>query len=261
METEQPIVVERRGHVLLVRIDRPAVLNAVDYATTERLWDVWSNFRDDPDLWVGILTGTGDRAFSAGADLKSHARTGLEAHLQRAHLPFGGITDGLDTWKPIIAAVNGLALGGGFEMVLSCDLRIAVPHAEFGLPEVRWGLIAGAGGLVRLPRQIPLAKAMEVALLARRLSAEEAYRFGLVNLIVPAEELLATAFTWAEDLCQMGPLAVRASKELMVRTHDMSLHDALGLDDHLLRLIGASADAAEGPQAFVEKREPRFQGR
>lgn len=261
MATNQQVITERRGHVFLVRIDRPDVMNAVDYATTQQLWEAWSEFRDDPDLWVGILTGTGERAFSAGADLKSHARTGLEAHLQRAHLPFGGITDGLDTWKPIIAAINGIALGGGFEMVLACDLRIAAPHVELGLPEVRWGLIAGAGGLVRLPRQLPLAKAMEIALLARRLSAQEALDHGLINAVVPADELMDTAWEWAETICQMGPLAVRASKELMLRSQDMSLRDALGIDDHLLRLIGASQDAAEGPKAFAEKRAPRFQGR
>jgi enoyl-CoA hydratase/carnithine racemase len=261
MPSYQHIVVERRERVYVVRINRPEVLNAIALETSVELRRAWTEFRDDPDLWVGILTGTGERSFSVGADLKARARTGTVGHLQRATVPFGGITDDFQTWKPMIAAINGYALGGGLELALACDLRLATPNAEIGLPEPRWGLLAAGGGLVRLARALPLAVAMELAVTARRMPADEALRHGLINAIVPPEELLETALSWADRICQLGPLAVRASKELVVRSLEMPLRDALAMDDYFVSRLAASEDAHEGVQAFNEKRPPRFVGR
>ena len=261
MPSYEHIVVERRERVYLVRINRPAVLNAIALETSGELRQAWCEFRDDADLWVGILTGTGDRSFSVGADLKARARTGTVGHMQRATVPFGGITDDFQTWKPMIAAINGYALGGGLEMALACDLRLASPNAELGIPEPRWGLMAAGGGLVRLARVLPLAVAMELAVTARRMPAEEALRHGLVNAVVPRDELLDTALSWAERICELGPLAVRASKELIMRSLEMPLRDALAMDDHVAFRLAASEDAEEGIRAFNEKRAPRFQGR
>lgn len=261
MPSYEHIVVERRDRVYVVRINRPEVLNAVSLETSGELRAAWTEFRDDPDLWVGILTGTGERSFSVGADLKARARTGTVGHMQRVTVPFGGITDDFQTWKPMIAAVNGYALGGGLEMALACDLRLATPNAELGLPEPRWGLAAVGGGLVRLARALPLAVAMELAMTARRMSAEEALQHGLINAVVPPDELLETAFSWAERICQLGPLAVRASKEIMMRSLEMPLRDALAVDDYVGFRLSASEDAQEGIRAFNEKRAPRFEGR
>jgi enoyl-CoA hydratase/carnithine racemase len=261
MPAFEHIVVERHERIFLVRINRPEVLNAISYETTLELDAAWREFADDPDLWVGILTGTGERAFSAGADLKARARTGLVEHAEQATVPFGGITGERRTWKPLIAAINGLALGGGLEMALACDLRVAVPQAQLGLPETRWALIAGAGGLIRLPRLVPFGTAMEMVLLAKRLTADEALGCGLVNAVVPAGDLLSTTFDWASRICELGPLAIRASIELLYRGTDLPLNDGLALDDDFVRAIVASEDAREGVRAFGEKRAPRYQAR
>ena len=261
MSSYEHIVVERRDRTFVVTINRPAVLNAITLETSGELRRAWMEFRDDSDLWVGILTGTGERSFSVGADLKARARTGTVGHMQRATVPFGGITDDFQTWKPMIAAINGYALGGGLEMALACDLRLATPNAEFGLPEPRWGLAAVGGGLVRLARALPLAVAMDLVMTARRMTAEEALRHGLINAIVPPADLLETAHAWADRICQLGPLAVRASKEIMVRSLDMPLRDALAVDDYVGFRLSASEDAQEGIRAFNEKRAPQFQGR
>ena len=181
------------------------------------------DFRDDPNLWVGILTGAGEKAFSAGADLKTMIPmlaklSAIERREREEKFPgLGGITRGLNIWKPIIAAINGLCLAGGLEMALSCDLRVAAEHATFGLMEVSRGIIPGAGGTQRLPRMIPIAKAMEMILMAQRIDAQEALRLGLVTRVVPLAELMPTAMKMAEAISQNAPLAVRAAKEAIIR--------------------------------------------
>jgi E-phenylitaconyl-CoA hydratase len=176
-------------------------------------------------------------------------------------LGLGGITRGLEIWKPMIAALNGHCLAGGMEQALACDIRIAAPHATFGLPEVRWGIFPGAGGTQRLPRTVSLAKAMEIILMAKNLTAAEALEAGLINAVVPAGELMATAAKWAETICERGPLAVRAAKEAILRGLTMPLADGLRLEAFLSGTLRGTEDAVEGPKAFAEKRKPNFQAR
>ena len=167
----------------------------------------------------------------------------------------------MEIWKPMIAAINGFCLAGGLEEALCCDLRVAVPHATFGLPEVRWAIMPGAGGTQRLPRAIPLAKAMEMILMARTITAEEALRLGLINAVVPLAELLPTARKWADTICERGPLAVRAAKEAVIRGLTLPLGDGLRLEAFLSGTLRGTEDAVEGPKAFAEKRKPDFKAR
>jgi len=257
------VLYEQQDRIVTITINRPEAMNAVDPETQEALVSAWTRFRDDDSAWVAILTGAGERAFSAGADLKKlvpglFARGGAAPHNADG---LGGITRGLEIWKPMIAAINGFCLAGGLEQALACDLRIATPSATFGLTEVRWAIMPGAGGTQRLPRALPLAKALEMILMARTLTAEEALRWGLVNAVVPPAELLPTARTWAQELCERGPLAVRAAKEAVVRGLTMPLADGLRLEAFLSGTLRGTEDAVEGPRAFAEKRKPAFRAR
>src|ERR1700726_2514036 len=185
------ILYEKRGRVAYITINRPEARNAVDPETMQELSNAWIDFRDDDDLWIGVLTGAGDQSFSAGADLKTlipRLTGAIPGGAQEIQGGFGGITRGFECWKPMIAAVNGHCLAGGFEMMLACDLRIASENATFGLTEVRWGIIPAAGGTQRLPRVIPMAKAMEIILMGEPISAAEAHRIGLINKVVPQAE-------------------------------------------------------------------------
>jgi E-phenylitaconyl-CoA hydratase len=261
------ILYEKKGRIGLITINRPEAMNAIDPETTEELSKAWLDFREDPDLWVGILTGAGDKAFSAGADLKKLipflAKLSPIARREREEkFPgLGGITRGLNIWKPIIAAINGFCLAGGLEMALACDLRVAADHATFGLLEVSRGIIPGAGGTQRLPRMIPMAKAMEMILLAQRIDAQEALRLGLVNRVVPLPEVLPTAMKMAEAILQNGPLAVRAAKEAVLRGLSMTLDEGLRLECVLQSYLLTTEDAIEGPRAFAEKRKPQYKAR
>ena len=260
----QSVLYEQSGRVVTITINRPDAMNAIDPETNQALIDAWTHFRDDDAAWVAVLTGAGEKAFSAGADLKKMIPAvfgkpgGGRAHHDHG---LGGITRGLEIWKPMIAAINGFCLAGGLEQALACDLRVAAPHATFGLTEVRWAIIPGAGGTQRLPRAVPLAKAMEMILMARRLTAEEALRYGLVNAVVPLPELMPTARKWAEAICELGPLAVRAAKEAILRGLTMPLGDGLRLEAFLSGTLRGTEDAIEGPKAFAEKRQPVFKAR
>ena len=255
---------EQQDRVVTITLDRPEAMNAIDPETHQELIEAWTRFRDDPEAWVAILTGAGEKAFSAGADLKKMipqafaTRGGGRSHND---LGLGGITRGLEIWKPMIAAVNGYALAGGLELVLACDLRVAAEHAMFGLTEVRWAIMPGAGGTQRLPRMVPLAKAMEMILMAETCSAQEAHRIGLINAVVPPAEVLPTARRWAQTLCERGPLAIRAAKEAIVRGLSLPLADGLRLEAFLSGTLRGTEDAAEGPRAFAEKRKPVFRAR
>jgi E-phenylitaconyl-CoA hydratase len=261
-----PIVYAKDDRIVTITLNRPEAMNAIDPETHQELCDAWIRFRDDADSWVAILTGAGEKAFSAGADLKKmipQVVAGGAAGRGRSHNDYGlgGITRNLDVWKPIIAAVNGHALAGGLELLLACDLRVAAEHATFGLTETRWAIMPGAGGTQRLPRAVPVAKAMEMILMAEPIGAAEAHRLGLVNAVVPLPDLLPTARRWAQTICERGPLAVRAAKEAIVRGLTLPLADGLRLEAFLSGTLRGTEDAVEGPRAFAEKRKPVFRGR
>jgi len=251
---------EKEGKIAIFTLNRPEALNAVDPELAEELSTALIDFKDDDQLWVGIITGAGDRAFSAGADIKK-----LLPGLRKTRgQPWAGpitIMRGLNLWKPLIAAVNGAALGGGLELALACDLRIASEKATFGVPEVMIGLIPGWGGTQRLPRLIPKAKAAELLLTGRPIDAQEAYRIGLVNKVVTATELMAAAKEMAEMLCRPAPLAVRAAKQAMIQGTSLSLGDGLELEKTLLDFLVTTKDFEEGCRAFIEKSRPLFKAK
>jgi enoyl-CoA hydratase/carnithine racemase len=255
---------EQDGRIVTVTLNRPEAMNAIDPETHLELVEAWVRFRDDPEAWVAVLTGAGDRAFCAGADLKKlipQAFAGGARGRDHNDYGLGGLTRGLEVWKPIVAAVNGHALAGGLELALACDLRVAAEHATFGLTETRWAIMPGAGGTQRLPRAVPLARAMEMILTAEPIDAREALRLGLVNAVVPGPEVVPAARRLAEKLCQRGPLAVRAAKEAVLRGLSLPLADGLRLEAFLSATLRGTEDAAEGPRAFAEKRPPVFRGR
>ncbi|MDP7533465.1 MAG: enoyl-CoA hydratase-related protein [SAR202 cluster bacterium] len=255
------ITYEKKGRLAHVTINRPERLNALHPPASAEMREVFEDFRVDPDVWIAILTGTGERAFSAGNDLRYTAEQDQDRDKpERAatRVPFGGITAEFDCWKPLIAAVNGYALGGGFELALACDIVIAADHAEVGLPEPRVGLYAGAGGVHRLPRHIPLKIAMGMMLTATRIKAEDAHRLGLVNEVVPLADLMTTAERWASEILECAPLSVRASKQMATQGLDSPLEIAFARSYSQQRLQVASSDRVEGPRAFSEKRKPKW---
>ena len=258
--TYEHIIYEKRGRIAHVTINRPDRLNALHPPANKEMLSAFSDFRDDPEVWLAIVTGAGDRAFCAGNDLKYTAEHGRPRDRPPDWTSFGGITSNFSCWKPIIAAVNGYALGGGLELALACDIILAAEHAEMGLPEVRVGLVAGAGGVHRLPRQIPIKIAMGMMLTGKRISAERAYDLGLVNEVVPAEKLMAAAARWAEEILEVAPLSARASKQMAMSGLDRPLEVVL-LDRHSgYESAMSSADFVEGPRAFAEKRKPMWTG-
>ena len=253
--------VERDGHILEVTINRPDVMNSLHPPANQELEEVFDAFVADDDLWVAILTGAGDRAFSAGNDLKYTAANAGKLGAQNRY-GFAGLTDRYDCWKPVIAAVNGVSMGGGFEIALACDLIIASERAIFALPEPRVGLAALAGGLHRLPRQIGLKQAMGMILTGRRVSAQEGQALGFVNEVVAHEELPARARAWADQILECAPLSVRASKQAIHEGLDRaSLEEAYRAPCEGIKTLMRSEDFIEGPLAFSEKRDPVWKGR
>ncbi|MDZ4278198.1 MAG: enoyl-CoA hydratase-related protein [Dehalococcoidia bacterium] len=257
MDLPPTIQYETRERIALITINRAEAMNSLTSEMLSGLDRAFAAFSQDNDLWVAILTGAGDKAFCAGMDLKeaiplltSGDQLGYEDPTKRQFS---------DVYKPIIAAVNGHCIAGGLEMLQGTDLRIAAEHSTFGLGEVRWGIIPTGGSHIRLPRQIPWAVAMELLLTGRPIDAERAYQIGLVNRVVPAEQLMPAALELAETICKNGPLAVRTAKEIAVRA--LGLESGFVLEKDLGARVLASEDAKEGPRAFTEKRPPRFKGR
>jgi enoyl-CoA hydratase/carnithine racemase len=252
--------VTREGHITIVKIARPEVYNALHTEAHYELAWVLDEFSSDPDQWVAIITGAGDKAFCAGNDLKWRAQHGK---IEWASSGFGGMTSRFDCEKPIIAAVNGLAVGGGFEIALACDLIIATENAFFALPEPRVGLAALAGGLQRLPRQIGLKRAMDMILTGRKVSSQEGLELGFVHRVVLKGEALAVALEIAKSICEASPMSVRASKQAVHRGMETSLKSAMQeqIDYPAVQAMASSADAVEGPKAFSEKRAPKWLGR
>ncbi|MCB1739792.1 MAG: enoyl-CoA hydratase/isomerase family protein [Gammaproteobacteria bacterium] len=257
---------EVRDHVAWITLNRPAAMNALN---PELRWSLSQHFDEverNEDIWLAVLTGAGERAFCAGADLKHRARERDADEAQRAEWRrLADETSSLAArWhfpKPVIARVNGFALGGGLELALACDIIIAVEHAELGLPEPRRGLIAGSAGVHRLPRQIGLKAAMGYLLTGRHMSAQRAYELGLVNEVVTAAELDRCVQGWVDDILRCAPLAVRATKEAAMRGLDLPLAQAYYTEYQWERRRRLSEDAREGPRAFAEKRPPRWTGR
>jgi enoyl-CoA hydratase/carnithine racemase len=250
------VIFEKNGPVAYVTINRPERLNACDFDTYGLLADYWRQFRDDPELRVAILTGTGERAFCAGSDVKSNyvERPGVEPH----NAPFAVM---FDLYKPIIAAINGHANGGGLEQALACDIRVAAEHAQFGLGEVRLGWLPGGGGTQRLPRLIPLGRALELLYTGNRIGAAEALRLGLVDYVVPKNQLMEKCEAIAAEICKSAPLAVQRIKQAALRGLDMPLGDGLKLERELYEWLQKTEDAREGAVAFTEKRPPYWKGR
>lgn len=247
--------------IATITLNRPERLNAMDAEAYEQLSAAWQRVRDDADIRVAIITGAGERSFTTGADLKSFVgrQSGLSDfwQTQRGQL----LNRGLEVWKPVIAAVNGYCLGGGMTLLLATDLRLAVPTATFGLAEVTRGVVAGNGGTQRVLEQLPYPIAMEMLLTGARIDAEQAQRWGLINRVVPAAELLGAATELARTIAANAPLAVQASKELALRARDVDRATGLRLEQAMNQLLQYTFDAQEGPAAFAERRPPRFQGR
>jgi len=249
----------KESKIAIFTLNRPEALNAIDPQTALELSQALNDFKEDDDLLVGIITGAGSKAFSIGADVETMLPRMKEFTGQGSD-PLS-LVNGLSSWKPMIAAVNGAALGGGLEIALACDLRIASENAIFGMPEVGLGLIPGWGGTQRLPRIIPLAKAAELLLTGKPISAQEAHRIGLINKVVPFSELMPAAKAMAETICRRASLAVRAAKQAMIQGADMSMEDGLKLERKLNEFLVKTEDFNEGCRANLEKRQPVFKGK
>ena len=255
------IRVDREGHVTIITLNRPDVMNALHSPAHFEMHEALDAFAADPEQWVGIITGAGERAFSAGNDLK-HQATGGE--MRSPPTGFAGLTSRFDLNKPLIAAVNGVAMGGGFEIALACDIIVAAEGAVFALPEPRVGLAALAGGLHRLPRAIGVKRAMGMILTGRRVSAAEGAELGFVNEVVPAAELMAAARRWAGQIAELSPMSVRASKEAVFKGLDEPTLEAAIRGQNRYPAVSAlftSEDFVEGPLAFSQKRAPNWKGR
>jgi E-phenylitaconyl-CoA hydratase len=255
-----PIGYEKEGHVATFTINRPEKMNALSPEALAEWTEALIDFRDTKELWVGIVTGAGEKAFCTGLDLSGSAPPGGGQGGGRPAMPTETLVRGLKIWKPLIAAINGYALGGGLEIAMACDIRVAADTAKMGLPEVTLGLMPGWGGTQRLPRLIPFSIAMEMALTGRRIDAQEALKIGLVHQVVPLAELMAAAKERALKICESAPLAVQGVKEAIIRGWDMPLDEGLKLEPELGRKVHSSRDFAEGRKAFQEKRKPIYTG-
>jgi len=250
-----------KNHIAEIMIDRQEARNALDLETMGELSKVFIDVRDNFEVWVAIITGAGGKAFCAGADLAK-----LPTPILDGEKSFMEMSSPLPLWtleveKPLIAAVNGLAFGGGLELALACDIRICSENATFGVTESRWSLMPGGGGTQRLPRVIPLGIALEMMFTAKCIDAQEAYRIGLVNKVVSLSELMPAVHQLAENICQNGPLAVRAIKEAALRGLNMHLYEGLSLESTLLKSIMKTEDKTEGITAFLQKRKAEWKAK
>ena len=244
---------KKEGRIAIFTINRPEAMNAQNAQFHRELNEAFIDFRDDPNVWVGIIHGAGDKAFSAGADIKEFRTISNEQRPGRLRAE--------QIWKPFIAAIHGYCLGGGLELAMECDLRIAAENALLGYPEVTIGFFPGSRCTLRLPRYITRTYVMELMLMGQQIDAHEAYRMGLVNKVVPLDQLMLTAREWAEIICQAGPLGVSAAKEMIIMGYDMTMEEGVKLEQKLLRHVRRSEDFMEGARAFAEKRKPVFKGR
>lgn len=266
------LLYEKRDGIAILTLNRPQQRNAFSPEMILRLASAWTDFRDDDSMRVAILTGAGDTSFCAGGDLArlmplfTGAREPEDEWDRRLMQDAGkamstALLRPFELYKPIIAAINGYAIAGGTEILQSTDIRIASEDASFGLSEAQWGLVPGGGSMVRLPRQIPYCKAMEILLTGDRITAEEALRIGFVNEVVPKQKVMSRALEFAERLARNAPLALRAIKEVVIRTNGLALEEAYLIEHEISAGVMRSEDAREGPKAFMEKRQPRFTGK
>lgn len=259
------ILVEKKGKTAVITLNRPEAYNAMNGEAWRELTKIWIEIKEDPETWTIIVTGAGEKAFCAGQDLKEMARLKQECEKENrfyvSTLPEISPVRYMEMSKPVIAAINGHAMGAGLELSMACDIRIAADHAKLGLPEVRQSLIPGAGGTQRLPRLICFGLAIEMLITGDVIDAEEAYRVGLVNRVVPFEQLMPTAYALAEKINENGPLAVRTVKEAVYKGIQMPLNESFRFETLLLSQLRLSEDAWEGPRAFSERRKPVYKGR
>src|SRR5258705_8251812 len=252
------LIYEVKDRIARLTINRPEAMNAMDADVYAELSKAWIDVRDNPDGWIAVITGGGERAFTGGADLKSlipQRRERADFWLTQKNMI---LNRGLEIWKPVIAAVNGYCLAGGMTLLFATDIRIAAEHAVFEISEVKRAILPGNGGTQRALRQLPYAIAMEMLLLGRRLTAAEALAFGLVNAVVPLKDLTTTVDTYVQRLCENGPLALRAVKELAIRSQSVPLEHGLRLEESFQEFLRTTEDAKEGPRAFAEKRKAAY---
>ena len=261
------ITVNKDDGVWLLTINRPSKMNSLDFATHYEMVEIWTEFNKDPSAKAGVITGAGDDAFCAGADLKTYTMNFATRQPHEFRDEFvdgfglGGITRGLEIDKPLIAAINGYAVSGGLEIALACDMRFCSENAKFGLQDVKWGFHACDGALVRLPYIVGMGATMELVLSGDLITAEQAYRIQLVNKVIPQNKLLAETMDYAKNLATRSPLAIRYAKQTIRRTLKMSLDEALKQEVRSFYDLGKSEDLVEGTNAFNEKRDAKFQGK
>ncbi|MGH7932914.1 MAG: enoyl-CoA hydratase-related protein [Candidatus Binataceae bacterium] len=265
------VLFEVRSHIAYITVNRPQVHNSLNPEVIVTLAESWIRVNEDDDIRVAIVTGAGDKAFSAGADLGrliplfTGARKPEDEWDKRLfanrHMGDHALLRGYDVYKPVIAAVNGFCIAGGMELMQATDLRVAAEHASFGLQEVKWAIIPAGGSLVRLARQMPFCKAMEILLTGNRIDAQEAYRLGLVNYVVPQAQLMSKAEELAQAIAANGPVAVRKIKEGALRCLGRPLEEGFKIENEVARVVMKTEDAREGPRAFMEKRKPNYKGR
>ena len=256
------LLVEKKDRIGYMTIDRPEVLNALDAETLQKLWTTWAEFGDDPEVWCILITGSGEKSFSVGRDLKKYKDGEGVPQIDQIFEKFSEFTLGhaAKMYKPVVAAVNGYALGWGFTLALLTDIRFASENAVFGFPEVTHGLPTGIGSLL-LPKTISWCNAMDILLTGRRIGAAEAHRVGLVNKVLPRSELLPYAEKTATQICENAPLAVKATKRIARMGFDMPFESARETVEMMRYILKQSEDAKEGPRAFAERRKPGYKGR
>ncbi len=256
------LLYEKREKVATITINRPEMMNAINIDLAQQLFRAWADFSEDTETKVLIITGSGDKAFCVGADLKERSQQGEDIHVSSfwdssLKLPMRHT----ECHKPVIAAINGHCLAGGLELALVCDIRIASENSTFGQPEIKWGIFPGMGATQRLPRVLPYNLAAEILLTGESIDANRAFEIGLINRVVPLQDLMKTATSIAESISEKAPLALRAVKEALLRSYDLPLNQGMRMEGLLRRIIGDTEDAHEGLRAFQENRKPEYRGK